>query len=108
MSDKIDNVSVGKNANVFFDGKCVSHSVFFPDGSRKTLGVVLPNSRLTFNISSPELMEICGGTCQIKIAGASDFKTYAAGSSFSVAANGSFDIQTGADAVHYVCSYGSD
>jgi hypothetical protein len=106
MSDKIDNVSVGKKANVFFDGKCVSHSVFFPDGSRKTVGVVLPNSKLTFNVSTPELMEICGGTCQVKIAGESSFKTYAEGSSFSVATNGSFDIHTGADAAHYVCSFG--
>jgi uncharacterized protein YaiE (UPF0345 family) len=106
MSDKIDNVSVGKKANVFFDGKCVSHSVFFPDGSRKTVGVVLPNSKLTFNVDSPELMEISGGECQVKIAGESGFKTYAEGSSFKVAANGSFDIHTGADAVHYVCSFG--
>jgi hypothetical protein len=51
-------------------------------------------------------MEISGGTCQVKIAGESGLKTYAEGSSFSVAANGSFDIHTGADAVHYVCSFG--
>ena len=106
MSDKIDNVSVGKKANVFFDGKCVSHSVFFPDGSRKTVGVVLPNSKLTFNVGAPELMEICGGECSVKIAGESAFKTYAAGSSFKVAENSSFDIYTGAEAVHYVCSFG--
>ena len=106
MSDRIDNVSVSKKANVFFDGKCVSHSVFFPDGSRKAVGVVLPNSQLTFNVDAPELMEISGGTCQVKIAGESSFKTYAEGSSFKVAAKSSFDIHTGADAVHYVCSFG--
>lgn len=106
MSDRIDNVSVGKKANIFFDGKCVSHSVFFPDGSRKTVGVVLPNSKLTFNVGAPELMEICGGECSVKIAGESAFKTYTAGTSFNVAENGSFDIHTGAEAVHYVCSFG--
>lgn len=106
MSDKIDNVSVGTKANVFFDGKCVSHSVFFPDGSRKTVGVVLPNSKLTFRIGMPELMEICGGTCQVKISGEAEFKTYAEGSHFNVPANGSFDIHTGAEAAHYVCSFG--
>ncbi len=108
MSDKIDNVSVGKKANVFFDGKCVSHSVFFPDGSRKTVGVVLPNSKLTFNVGAPELMEITDGTCEVKIKGESAFKTYAAGSSFKVAENSSFDIHTGAGAVNYVCSFGSN
>jgi purine/pyrimidine-nucleoside phosphorylase len=106
MSDKIDNVSVGKKANVFFDGKCVSHSVYFPDGSRKTLGVVLPNSKLTFNIGAPELMEITAGSCEVKIKGGGVFKTYAAGSSFKVAENGSFDIHTGAEPVNYVCSFG--
>lgn len=105
MSDQINNVSVSKKANVFFDGKCVSHSVFFPDGSRKTVGVVLPNSQLTFNVSTPELMEISGGECQVKIAGESAFKTYAVGSSFKVAANSSFDIHTGVEAAHYVCSF---
>jgi len=105
MSDRIDNVSVSKKANVFFSGKCVSHSVFFPDGSRKTVGVVLPNSQLTFNVDAPELMEISGGECQVKIAGESSYKTYAEGSSFKVAAKNSFDIHTGVDAVHYVCSF---
>ena len=55
MSDKFDNVSVGKKANVFFDGKCVSHSVYFSDGSRKTCGVILPDSQLTFNSGAPTL-----------------------------------------------------
>jgi hypothetical protein len=106
MSDRFDNVSVGKKANVFFDGKCVSHSVYFPDGTRKTLGVVMPGSRLTFNIGTPELMEITAGECQVKIAGESAFKNYAAGSSFRVAENSSFEIHTGASTVDYVCSFG--
>lgn len=106
MSDKFDNVSVAKQANVFFDGKCVSHSVFFPDGSRKTCGVIMPGSQLTFNIGAPELMEITSGECQVKIAGEAAFKTYAAGTSFKVAENSSFDIHAGAEAVNYVCSFG--
>jgi uncharacterized protein YaiE (UPF0345 family) len=44
---QFDNVSVVKKANVFFDGKCVSHSVLFPDGTRKTVGVIMPGSQLT-------------------------------------------------------------
>jgi uncharacterized protein YaiE (UPF0345 family) len=103
---QFNNVSVVKKANVFFDGKCVSHSVLFADGTRKTVGVVLPNSQLTFDVSTPELMEMTGGECQVKIAGESDFKTYKDGDSFKVAANSSFEIHTGADAVNYVCSFG--
>src|SRR4030067_1572506 len=91
MSDKFDNVSVGKKANVFFDGKCVSHSVFFPDGTRRTVGVILP-STLIFNVSTPELMEITSGTCRVKIGDAPEFKTYTAGDQFSVPANSRFVI----------------
>ena len=103
---QFDNVSVVKKANVFFDGKCVSHTVLFPDGSRKTVGVVLPDSQLTFNVSTPELMEISAGECSVRIAGEPAFKNYAAGSSFKIAANSSFEIHTGAEAVNYVCSFG--
>ncbi len=105
MSDKFDNVSVSKKANVFFDGKCVSHSVFFPDGTRKTVGVVMPGSQLTFNVGTPELMEITSGECQVKIAGEDSFKTYTAGTSFRIAANSSFEIHA-KDEVNYVCSFG--
>ncbi|CAH1906491.1 Pyrimidine/purine nucleoside phosphorylase [Candidatus Nitrotoga sp. HW29] len=102
---QFDNVSVVKKANVFFDGKCVSHSVLFPDGARKTVGVIMPGSRLTFNVSTPELMEITSGTCQVKISGDDAAKTYTAGMQFNVAANSSFEIHT-QDTVDYVCSFG--
>ena len=105
MPDKFDNVSVGKKANVFFDGKCVSHSVYFPAGSRKTCGVIMPGSQLTFNVGAPELMEITSGTCDVKIADETAFKTYTAGSSFKVVENGSFEIHA-KDEVNYVCSFG--
>jgi hypothetical protein len=105
MSDKFDNVSVGKKANVFFDGKCVSHSVYFLDGTRKTCGVIMPGAKLTFNVGAPELMEITSGICDVKIAGEPAFKTYTVGSSFKVAMNSSFEIHA-RDEVNYVCSFG--
>jgi len=52
---QFDNVSVKKKANIYFDGKCVSHTVLFPNGTRNTLGVIFPSS-LTFNTESPELI----------------------------------------------------
>jgi len=77
----------------------------FADGSRKTVGVIMPGSQLTFNVGTPELMEITAGQCSVKIAGEAQFKTYTAGSSFSVAANSSFEIHA-QDEVNYVCSFG--
>ena len=101
---QFDNVSVVKQGNVFFDGKCVSHSVLFPDGTKKTVGVILP-STLTFNVGVPEIMEITSGTCRVKIGDEATFKTYAAGSQFSVPANGKFVIEAN-EVVNYVCSFG--
>ena len=105
MPEKIDNVSVGTRASVYFDGKCVSHSVYFPDGSRKTVGVIMPGCQLTFNVGVPELMEITSGECRVKLAGEDAFKSYGPGSSFRIAENGSFDILTDSE-VNYLCTYG--
>jgi purine/pyrimidine-nucleoside phosphorylase len=105
MPERIDNVSVGTKASVYFDGKCVSHSVYFPDGSRKTVGVIMPGSQLTFNTGAPELMEITSGECRVKLVGEAGFKTYGTGDSFRVPANGSFEIHT-SDEVNYICTYG--
>lgn len=107
MSDRIDNVSVGTQASVYFNGKCVSHSVYFPDGSRKTVGVIMPGCELTFNVGVPELMEITSGECEVKLAGEDGFRSYGPGSSFRVAENSSFVIKT-RDEVNYICTYGSD
>lgn len=101
---QFDNVSVIKKSNVFFDGKCVSHSVLFSDGTRKTVGVILP-STLTFNVGAPEVMEITSGTCRVKLGDEPEFSAYGAGSQFSVPANGRFIIEAD-EVVDYVCSFG--
>lgn len=101
---RLDNVSVAKKANVYFDGKCVSHTVYQPDGSRKSVGVIFP-STLTFNTSEPERMEIIAGACRIKLPGERDWRVCRAGDSFSVSANVSFDIEP-LETLHYVCHFG--
>ncbi len=100
---KFDNVSVVKKANVFFDGKCVSHTVHLADGSRKSVGVILP-SKLTFKTGAPEIMEITGGSCRVTLVGAEPH-VYRAGESFKVAANSSFDIEA-LETLDYVCHFG--
>jgi uncharacterized protein YaiE (UPF0345 family) len=101
---QFDNVSVVKQANVYFDGKCVSHTVLFPDGTRKSVGVIFPSS-LTFNTGAPEVMELNAGKCRIRLQGESEWKTYGAGESFSVAGNSTFDIET-LEMLDYVCHFG--
>ena len=98
-----DNVSVVKKANVYFDGKCVSHTVVLADGTKKTVGVILP-SGLTFNTGAPEIMEGVGGSCRVRLKGESDWKVYAAGQSFEVPGNSSFEIAC-EEPYHYVCHF---
>ena len=100
---QFDNVSIKKAANVYFDGKCVSHTVLFADGTKKTVGVIFP-SKLTFNTAAAEVMELNAGACKIKIAGQSEWKTYRAGEKFSVPGNTSFDIET-LEMLDYVCHF---
>ncbi len=101
---QFDNVSVVKTANVYFDGKCVSHTVILADGTRKSVGVILP-STLTFNTGAPEIMELLKGSCRVRLAGSDTWQEYAGGQSFDVPANSAFDIETLED-LHYVCHFG--
>jgi uncharacterized protein YaiE (UPF0345 family) len=102
---QFDSVAVMKKANVYFDGKCVSHTVQFADGTRKSVGVILP-ARLTFNTGAPEIMETVDGRCRVKLAGEVQWKEYGPGESFKVPGNSSFDIEVTNEPYHYVCHFG--
>ncbi|WKB54207.1 pyrimidine/purine nucleoside phosphorylase [Eleftheria terrae] len=105
MSKQIANVSVNAQANVYFDGKCVSHTVTLPDGTRKSVGVILP-ATLTFNTGAPEVMESVAGACQVKLAGQTEWQRYEAGQSFEVPGQSSFEIKVEGEPYHYVCHFG--
>lgn len=104
---RFDNVSVVKKANVYFDGKCVSHTIELADGTRKSVGVILP-ATLTFNTGAPETMETVAGACHVRLKGESGWKEYGAGQSFTVPGHSSFDIEVSGEPYHYVCHFGSD
>lgn len=103
-TEKINGVSVTTKANVYFDGKCVSHGITFPDGTKKSVGVVLP-ATLTFNTGAPEIMECVAGACEYKLAGSDAWVQSSAGDKFSVPGNSSFDIRV-TEAYHYICHFG--
>lgn len=103
-TEKFDNVSVTTQANVYFDGKCVSHNILLADGTKKSVGVVLPSS-LTFNTGAPEIMECVGGSCEYKLKGSNDWLSSKAGEKFSIPGNSSFDIRV-TEAYHYICHFG--
>lgn len=103
-TDKLAVASVTTQANVYFDGKCVSHSVTLADGARKSVGVVLP-AQLTFNTGAPETMECVAGACDYKLAGSDEWRKSGPGEKFAVPGNSSFEIRV-AQAYHYICHFG--
>ena len=104
VRERIDGVSVDTKANVYFDGRCVSHTIRLSDGTRKSVGVILP-AKLTFETGAPETMEIVAGRCRVKLRGSDAVAEYAGGQSFDVPASSAFEIEA-LEAVHYVCHFG--
>jgi uncharacterized protein YaiE (UPF0345 family) len=102
-TEKIDGVSVTTRANVYFDGKCVSHSLQFADGTKKSVGVILPGE-LTFNTGAAEIMECVAGACEYKLAGSDEWRKSSAGEKFAVPGNATFRIRV-AEAYHYICHF---
>ena len=100
----IPTVTLAAQANVYFDGKCVSHSFTLADGTRKSVGVVLP-AQLTFNTGAPEIMECVAGSCEYKLADSDAWNKSGPGERFSIPGNSSFDIRV-TEAYHYVCHFG--
>lgn len=100
---EFNNVTVVKKANIYFDGKVSSRTVKFDDGSRKTLGFMMPGE-YTFGTDEYEVMEIMAGEFDLKLPGEESFKAMKAPCTFEVPANSSFDlvIKTPTD---YCCSY---
>ena len=103
-TEKIDGVSVTTQASVYFDGKCVSHGITFPDGTKKSVGVILP-ATLTFDTGAPEIMECVAGSCEYKLAGSDAWVKSSAGEQFNVPGNSKFDIRV-TEAYHYICHFG--
>ncbi|MFN4360189.1 MAG: pyrimidine/purine nucleoside phosphorylase [Hylemonella sp.] len=103
-TEQYNGVSVTTKANVYFDGKCVSHSITLADGTKKSVGVVLP-ATLTFNTGAPEIMECVAGSCEYKLKGSDAWVKSSAGEKFNVPGNSSFEIRV-TEPYHYICHFG--
>ncbi len=97
-------VTAVAKANVYFDGKVVSHTLLFPDGSKKTLGLIYPG-KFHFGTDKAELMEIVDGSCSVKLDGQPAVSSYSGGQSFDVPAKSGFDIEVGSGICQYICSF---
>ena len=102
-TESIAGVTLTTKANVYFDGKCVSHSYQLADGTKQSVGVVLA-ATLTFGTTAAEIMECVAGACEYKLDGSDAWQKSGPGDKFSVPANSKFDIRV-AEAYHYICHY---
>lgn len=99
---EFNNVTIIKQANVYFDGKVNSRTIVFADGSKKTLGFMQPGE-YTFNTGAPELMEILAGELEVLLPG-SDWQTIKGGESFDVPGDAAFTMKVKV-ASDYCCSF---
>jgi hypothetical protein len=97
------NVTVVKKANVYFNGGVTSRTVLFPDGTKKTLGIMQPGE-YEFSTGDREIMEILAGDLEVMLPGASSWKKVSGSESFEVPANSKFTmkVKTLSD---YCCSF---
>ena len=104
MSELFENVSVIKQANVYFGGQVTSRTVLFPDGSQKTLGFMQAGD-YEFGTEAPEIMELLGGSMEVKLAGESGWITYGEGQTFKVPGQSKFALKVPSGGADYCCTY---
>jgi purine/pyrimidine-nucleoside phosphorylase len=97
-------VTVIAKANIYFEGKVVSHTVLFSDQSKKTLGLIYPGT-FHFGTGQAERMEIVAGECAVKLDGQDATRNYATGQAFEVKANSGFTIEVKQGICEYICSF---
>ena len=104
IPERFEGVTAVTKANVYFDGRVVSHSLLLPEGSKKTLGLIYPGT-YHFGTGKAERMELVAGACSVKLDGQPGNHSYAAGQTFEVPANSGFDISVKDGICEYICSF---
>lgn len=102
--DQLTGVTITLKANVYFDGKVVSHTVIAPGGSRRTVGLIYPGS-YAFNTDAAERMDILAGSCRVRQDGSEDWTNVHAGTTFHVPAKSRFEIAVDDGIAEYLCTF---
>ncbi len=101
--EEFNDVTVVKKANVYFDGGVTSRTIVFRDGSRKTLGIMLPGD-YEFSTGDREIMEILSGELEVLLPGATAWKSVRGGETFEVPAQSRFGLKV-RSLTDYCCSF---
>ena len=100
---QFDNVTVLKNVNSYFDGNVTSRTIIFSDGSKKSLGIMLPGE-YEFETDTKEIMEILSGDLDVLLPDSSHWQTIKGGQSFEVHSSSKFQLKI-KTITDYCCSY---
>lgn len=100
---EFNNVTVVREANVYFDGGVTSRTVLFADGSKKTLGIMQPGE-YEFGTAAAEVMEILAGELEVLLPGTQTWQLVKGGESFDVPANSKFTMKV-KSVTDYCCSF---
>jgi len=100
---EIKNVTLTKEVNCYFDGKVTSRGYVLEDGSKQSLGVMMPGE-YEFATAEKEIMEIMSGELDVKLPNENDWKRINGGESFEVPANSKFQLKI-KSITDYCCSY---
>ena len=101
---EFNDVTAIAKANIYFEGRVVSHTLLFPDKSTKTLGLIYPG-QFHFGTEKPERMEVISGSCEVQLDGSDEVNSYSAGQSFNIPGKSGFDIEVKEGIFEYVCSF---
>jgi hypothetical protein len=104
IPQEFQNVTALAKANIYFDGRVVSHTILLPGGAKKTLGLIYPG-QFHFSTGQAERMEIVDGQCTVKLDGQSAVANYSAGGAFDVPAKSGFEISVQSGICQYICSF---
>lgn len=90
------------DVNEYFDGK-VKSIALQTETLPATVGVMAPGE-YTFGTSQDEVMTVVSGALTVLLPGETEWKTFAAGEKFDVAANKEFQLKVAIDTA-YFCTY---
>jgi len=97
-----ENVKIAKKANILYEGQVTSRAIEFADGTKKTLGVMLPGE-YDFTTIHEEILDVQSGELEVLLP-AQDWKKIVAPQSFVVPANSKFKLKV-VSLVDYCCSF---
>lgn len=99
--DPLEDATVRKRANVYYDGRVTSRELTTANGERLTLGIVLPGT-YEFEADAEETIELLMGNGRIELP--AETVTFEAGDVVTVPADTTFDFVAD-DVVDYCCAY---